>query len=311
MERDLIALVRDRLPHDGFIIGPGDDAAVLDAGRVAWSTDLAIEGVHFDLSLSSVADAAAKALVRNLSDLAAMGAEPLAFLLAVGLPPSLVTAVPDIAEGLADVCEEHGIRIAGGDLSRADALTFAISILGRVDRPSMTRAGAQVGDVVAVTGTLGEAAAGLAVLRNQSDAVLVDLGRRHPGLALRHRRGCARIAAGRALTGLATSAIDVSDGLGLDLGRVALASGVGMRLDLESLPAGPGVRDVEAHLGRRLALSGGDDYELAVTLAPSDVDEARARVEPLNFTVVGEVVEGRGVTDLAGVSVEEGHEHLV
>lgn len=305
-ERDLIALVRDLLPHEGFLVGPGDDAAVLEAGRIAWSTDLAIEGVHFDLAISSVADAARKALNRNLSDMAAMGARPLAFLLGVGLPSSLVDSVEALARGLAVVCAEHELRMAGGDLSQAPQLLFAISILGEVDEP-IRRDRAQVGDLVAVTGALGEASAGLAVARSSD---MDALARRYPGLLERHRLGCARVRAGIALSGLVHAAIDVSDGLALDLERMADASGVAIELDLAAIPEGSGVRQVAERTGINHALVGGDDYELAIALAPQSLEAAVAAVHPLALTVIGRCAQGAGLTDTSGATVRGGHEHL-
>jgi thiamine-monophosphate kinase len=302
-ERELIALVRDRIPHDGFILGPGDDAAVLEAGRVAWSTDLAIEGVHFTRRTgASPADAAVKALNRNLSDLAAMGAEPLAFLLAVGLPAADAAGVEAMADALAEVCVRNDLRIAGGDLSGSETLMFAISILGRVEEP-LTRSGARAGDVLAITGALGEAAAGLFADRLPGSSVT-------SAMRERNGRGCARVREGLALRPFATSAIDISDGTAIDVGRVAEASGVRIVLDPAKLPRGHGVARASEILERDLALNGGDDYELAITLEPDQVDLARAAISPTPLTVVGVCVDGTGVTDPEGNPLEGGHEHL-
>lgn len=304
-ERDLISLVRERIPHDGFILGPGDDAAVLEAGRIAWATDLTIEGVHFTRDLSGGwAHGAVKALNRNLSDMAAMGAEPLAFLLAVGLPKADNLEVEAMADALAEVCAEHGLRIAGGDLSRADMVLFAVSIMGRVPGDPLTRSGARPGDLVAITGTLGEAAAARLIRGCPPSSMITE------AMDDRNALGCARVREGLALRPFATSAIDISDGTAIDLERTAEASGVRIVLDPASLPRGEWVQEASSYLGIDLALVGGDDYELAITLDPSDLEAATRAIAPTPLTVVGDCAEGSGLTDLSGRPLTGGHEHL-
>jgi thiamine-monophosphate kinase len=218
-------------PSGGVVLGIGDDAAVLDDGTVA-STDILVEGVHFDLARLTPRDVGHRAATANLSDLAAMGARPVALLAAFGLPPGFEAAA-EIAAGMA----EHGVPVVGGDLSRAPVLIVSVTALGRAERP-VRRSGGRPGDVLAVTGSLGgQAAAGYA-------------GRVLP-----------RTEEGRALAAVATAMIDVSDGIATDAARLAQASGTGAVVELERLPRAPGA-SVEQ------AATGGEDYELLAALPP-------------------------------------------
>jgi thiamine-monophosphate kinase len=218
-------------PSGGVVLGIGDDAAVLDDGTVA-SIDILVEGVHFDLARLTPRDVGHRAATANLSDLAAMGARPVALLAAFGLPPGFEAAA-EIAAGMA----EHGVPVVGGDLSRAPVLIVSVTALGRAERP-VRRSGGRPGDVLAVTGSLGgQAAAGYA-------------GRVLP-----------RTEEGRALAAVATAMIDVSDGIATDAARLAQASGTGAVVELERLPRAPGA-SVEQ------AATGGEDYELLAALPP-------------------------------------------
>lgn len=218
-------------PFGGVALGIGDDAAVLDDGTVV-STDILVEGVHFDLGRTPPRDVGHRAATANLSDLAAMGARPVALLAAFGLPPGF-EAVAEIAAGM----REHGFPVAGGDLSRAPVLIVSVTALGRSERP-VRRSGGRAGDVLVVTGPLGgQAAAGYA-------------GRVFP----RTDEGCA-------LASVATAMIDLSDGIATDAARLARASGVGAVVELERLPRAPGATVEQA-------ATGGEDYELLAALPP-------------------------------------------
>jgi thiamine-monophosphate kinase len=215
----------------GVAVGIGDDACVLDGGLVV-STDMLVEGVDFDLARMGAAGVGHRAAGASLSDMAAMGAEPLCLLAALGLPDGF-TDVAGLAAGMAG----HGVAVVGGDLSRAPALIVAVTALGRAERPVL-RSGGRPGDVLVVTGSLGgQAASGYTA------------------------RVSPRLAEGRALAAVATAMIDVSDGVATDVRRLAQASGTGAVVELERLPRAAGA-SVEQ------AAAGGEDFELLAAVPP-------------------------------------------
>ena len=267
-EFDLIErFFRRASPRDDVLLGVGDDAALLEippGQALVAATDTLVEGRHFlaDAPADSVGH---QALAVNLSDLAAMGADPAWALLSLSLPDSDAAWLQRFADGLFAVAGQHGVALVGGDTVRGPRVV-TITALGLVPPAfALRRDGARPGDVLYVSGSLGEAAAGLAVLRS---GALGDAG---DPLVRRYRFAEPRVALGRALRGRATAAMDVSDGLLGDLGKLCAASGVGARLDLDRLP-------ISDELARRhsrreceqFALCGGDDYELLFTLPPVD-----------------------------------------
>lgn len=258
-EFDLIARLVGALPcrRTDVLAGPGDDAALLRPSPgmdLVQTVDTCLEGVHFPAGLEP-SDIGWRALAVNLSDLAAMGAEPAWGLLSLVMPRADEAWLDGFASGVASLAKDVGLDVVGGDLVRGPlAVTFALT--GFVPSgTALRRAGARPGDGVWVTGALGGGAAGLAAWRRQ------DLGAAQVFLRPRPR-----VAEGCALRGLASSAIDVSDGLMQDLGHLLEASGVGAVLELESLPVAPGAAAAGAEGGLAMALGGGDDYQLCFTV---------------------------------------------
>jgi thiamine-monophosphate kinase len=280
------------------LVGIGDDAAVLAApdGRVVASTDFLLEGRHFRRDWSSSVDIGRKAAARSLIDVAAMGAVPTGLLVALAAPADLpVSWARGLTEGLAAECARAGASVVGGDTARAASVLLATTGLGDLaGRAPVLRSGAAPGDLVAVTGPLGHAAAGLALL---------SVGLTEGPLVAAHQRPAPPYDAGPQAADLgATAMIDISDGLLADLGHVAAASGV--RIDLSSDRLTPG-DDLQAAAlifdgtgrgavpGHTLALTwvltGGEDHALAATFPPGTT-------LPPRWTLIGQVRDGQGVT---------------
>jgi thiamine-monophosphate kinase len=269
----------------GVVLGIGDDAALLRARAgedVVVTTDALVEGVHFDLSQETARVAGRRALAANLSDIAAMGARPLGFVMALAAPPATpVAAVLGMERGMLDLAQRFQCPLVGGNIARASEISVAITVVGAVRRGrALLRSGARAGDRVFVTGTLG----GAALERAQG----------------RVRRAAEpRVAAGRALLGVrgVGGCIDVSDGLVADLGHVCRASGVRARIAPERIPVPRGFAAACARAGRdplRLALAGGEDYELLFTArGPAARAGALARRLGVAVTEIGRIEAGR------------------
>ncbi|MDI3261585.1 MAG: thiamine-phosphate kinase [Fulvimonas sp.] len=303
MEFRLIERIRERTAQarEDVHLGIGDDAALLavPAGvELAAALDTLVEGVHFPVGTAAF-DLGWKSLAVNLSDLAAMGAQPAWALLALTLPEAMdaatrVAFVDDFADGFAALARPQRLALAGGDTTRGP-LVVSVAVHGFVPAgQALTRSGARVGDAVLVSGTLGDAAAGLSLLRGGarvSDA-------RAAALVERLARPQPRIAAGLALRGLASACIDVSDGLLADLAHVCAASGVGAEIDVVHLPRSSALLDLfDDAAARDFALAGGDDYELCFTVPEPRMAEAEASLARLGCgaTRIGCIVEGAGV----------------
>jgi thiamine-monophosphate kinase len=292
-------------PPPEVALGIGDDCAALElAGPdyLLWTVDTLIEGVHFDLSYFSLPQLGRKALAVNLSDIAAMGGEPLYALLSLGWPRTKNPAgALALGEGLAQAAREYGVAVIGGDtVASPGGVMVTISLLGRVERGEMLkRRGAKVGDRIYVTGPLGEAAAGLEILK-RGLTLEADL---HGALVQAHLDPCPQLAAGRVLAGqkLATALIDLSDGVATDLGHLCRAGGVGARLVAASVPVSPRVQAAAAPLGLdplEVALKGGEDYQLLFTSPPEKaaaLDQAFARAGLARPLPLGEITSGPGV----------------
>lgn len=286
----------------GVALGIGDDAALLaptPGMELAVSTDTLIAGRHFPLTTAAF-DVGWKALAVNLSDLAAMAATPRWFTLALTLPEADEAWLKGFAGGLETVARRFEIALVGGDTTRGH-LSVTITVLGEVvPGAASRRSGARTGDLVCVTGTLGDAAL---ALRLMEEGGAVD-----PWLAGRLNRPSPRIAEAGLLRGVVHSAIDVSDGLAADLGHVLAASAVGAAIETERLPMSEALR---THAWPRscqtLMLSGGDDYELCLTLAPERFEAARAALARLGtpLTAIGAITTAPGlvIVDAGGNSV--------
>src|SRR5215204_1849622 len=259
-------------PGPGVEAGVGDDAAVLlppPGQRLVVTTDVLVEGLDFTAELSEPEDWGWKAVAANLSDLAAMAAEARWLVLALTVPTQ--TPVPTLERvyaGVGEACRAFGVSLVGGDVSAGPALSLAVTALGEAERP-LLRSGARPGDRLAVSGPLGAAAAGLALLKAGGPAATELLGR-FPGLAAAHRRPQPALAMGVALARAgATAMIDVSDGLAGDALHLAESSGVGVEVHDAAVPLAPGVTGTAALLGLdplELALGGGEDFVLAAAL---------------------------------------------
>ena len=256
----------------GVEVGVGDDAAILattPGHKLVVTTDVIVEGLDFTAELSEPEDWGWKAVAVNLSDLAAMAAEARWAVLALTVPEQTpVDRLDRVYAGIAEACRTYGVSLVGGDVSAGPVLSLAVTALGEVERPVL-RSGARPGDRLAVTGPLGAAAAGLALLRS-GDPAARELLRRFPALAAAHRRPQPALTMGVALARAgATAMIDVSDGLAGDALHLAEASGVGVEVHDATVPLAPGVTEAAALLGLdplALALGGGEDFVLAAAL---------------------------------------------
>lgn len=281
--------VEGRRQPSTTLLGPGDDAAVvrMPDGRVAVSADMLVEHRHFRLDWSSPEQVGRKAVAQNGADIAAMGGRPTAFLVSLGCPPDTPLAVAaGISDGLGSAAEALGAGVVGGDLVQADQIVVSVTVLGDLEgRRPVLRSGARAGDVVAVAGTLGRSAAGLALLlagADPSSTGATELIDAHRVPTPPYEQGVAAAVAG------ASAMTDISDGLVADLGHIADASGVGIRIDRSRVATDPVLFDAARDLARdpwEWILTGGEDHALAATFPPGTV-------LPDGWSVIGDVVSG-------------------
>jgi len=293
-EISLIKRIVSLLPEAGtrqdLLLGPGDDAA---AWRSPYpitlaTTDALIQGVHFLPSTTSWRDLGWKALAINLSDIAAMGGAPTYALVSLDLPPDTeVEAVVDFYRGLLELAARFEVAIAGGNLTRADKVSIHITLMGGLPSETMLRRSAgRPGDAIAVTGHLGASAAGLRLTKAKKEGPAAE------ALLQAHRRPWPRVEEGKTLLSLGIkAAMDISDGLLSDLGQMCLASKVTARIWADRIPVHPNVREVFTRQALRLALAGGEDYELLFAGPPGRVEQAR-KSSPVPITVIGELEDG-------------------
>jgi thiamine-monophosphate kinase len=302
-EFDLIAryFTRPLRPNSHASLGVGDDCALLTTSpgtQLAISTDMLVEGRHFFPNADPKA-LGHKCLAVNLSDLAAMGAKPLAFTLAFSLPEARAEWLAAFAEGLFTLADQHDCELIGGDTTKGP-LNICITVFGEVsNKDALRRDAAVAGDDIWVSDTLGDARLALAALLNEVLLGNIEL----ESAAARLHMPTPRVALGLALRGIAHAALDISDGLIGDLGHILDRSKVGATLNVDALPAGPVLAQQSQALRRHFTLAGGDDYELCFTAAPAQRDAVLAAA-----TAAGVPVTRVGTIDaLPGIRLQDVH----
>jgi thiamine-monophosphate kinase len=287
-----------RNEQQGVLLGIGDDAALLrlpEGSDLVAAVDTLVAGRHF-LPSTDAHSIGHRALAVNLSDLAAMGATPAWATLALTMPSADAAWLQRFSSGLLDLAREHGVRLVGGDTTRGP-LTVSVQILGSVPPgAALRRSGGKPGDLLAVSGTLGDSGAGLAFATaapHDVDRAVVD------ALIRRFEYPAPRVRLGLAARHVASAALDLSDGLVGDLPKLAGASGVHARVQVEKLPLSADLRAaVSETRARDWALAAGDDYELLLAVSPAMYPklEAAARRLNLTLTIIGELSSGSGVS---------------
>ena len=322
-----------KAPGREVVCGMGDDAAAYKspAGMRLAATDMMVEGVHFDLSYTGFGDLGRKALAVNLSDIAAMGGRPRYYLVSLALPADMDTAdLEALYGGMEEEAGAFGVRAIGGDTCGTPGpLVISITVLGEA-RPGrlVRRSGARPGDDIYVTGTLGDSAGGLELLKAGKGVIA---GRRRGNLGFkdadgaaagrlvaRHLRPTPRVKAGRLLAGLASAMIDISDGLSSDLGHILDESGAGALVYKDRLPVSDGLKSaVGGGRALGLALHGGEDYELLFTagVGKRDIIMSNVRRFGTAVTPIGTVTGGKGAFLVSGdgkrtVLRAKGYEHF-
>ncbi|MBW4936422.1 thiamine-phosphate kinase [Marinobacter sp. F4206] len=299
--------IADSLPTGALVLGPGDDCAIqrIPADQdLVFSVDTMVEGIHFPEAYP--ADHLAwRALAAATSDLAAMGAQPVCFTLALTLPAADEQWLSDFSRGLSAAAGTFHLSLAGGDTTRGP-LTLSLQVHGTVPRGGgLRRSGAQAGDLVCVSGTLGDAGAALDYLGEQQPSADVKV------VLDRYHHPHPRLALGQALSGIASSAIDISDGLLADLGHILEASGVGATIDLSVIPLSRALCRLKGEKALEFGLHAGDDYELCVTIARSQWSAMPEEGEE-HLTVIGTIESEPGLrltggsenTDVAGTGFD-------
>lgn len=310
-EDDLVAAIARLLSGTGpdVLAGIGDDAAVVEpvAGQLVLAADALVEDVHFDRAVSSARSIGYRAVVVNVSDMAAMAASPRYGLVSLCIPQDVDASwVMELFGGMRAAADEYALSIIGGDLSRAGEVVISVAITGAVvPGRAVERSGARRGDRLVVTGALGASAGGLVLARTPRASA-------HAGTAWArtleeaYERPVARVGEAQVLARAgATAMMDLSDGLSMDLPRLCAASGLGARIETSCVPISDALIESEDALSidpLRLALSGGDDYELLATLPSDRVEGARLELKErfgVPLVDIGVMIEGSGVVALA------------
>jgi thiamine-monophosphate kinase len=305
-EFELIRRYFSRPADSGLVVfGVGDDGAVIrpaEGRELVTVIDTMVAGTHFPTTMSA-ADIGYRIVAVNLSDIAAMGAEPRWMTLALTLAESHAEWLAAFAEGLYEAAAEWNVALVGGDTTRGEQLVVSVQMDGELEPgTALYRSGAEAGDTIYVTGTVGDAAAGLRLLAEGSGE--------HP-LARRFARPAARVRTGAALAGIAHAAIDLSDGLVADLSKLLEASGVGAEVDLQRLPLSKELLDAAGRdQALQFAMNGGDDYELCFTMPGSRLPAEVAA----GVTAIGTITAEPGLVCRDGDSVvpvdDTGYRHF-
>ena len=283
-EFSIIETYFNRQKNADVDLGVGDDSALLTPQQnhqLVICADTLVAGRHFPLDTSPHA-IGWKSVAVNLSDIAAMGAKPHSILLALSLPQINHDWLKGFSQGLYDCCDQFGVRLIGGDTTQSPHLTISVTALGWIESGlAITRSGAQVDDLVVVSGIVGDAAFGL----------------HHLGHPLQNRLDypTPRCELGEKLKGLASSMIDVSDGLAQDLGHILKASHVGAKIELSQLPINPALRDLNDNQQWKYALAGGDDYELCFTISHQNYDKLLQLQPDVRTTIIGKITQQCGI----------------
>ena len=268
-------------------LGVGDDSALLTPPpqqQLVICADTSVAGRHFPFDTDPHA-IGWKSVAVNLSDIAAMGAKPHSILLALSLPQIDHDWLKGFSQGLYDCCDQFGVSLIGGDTTQSPHLTITITALGWIETgQAVTRSGAQIGDLICVSGTIGDAAYGL----------------KHRGHALQQRLDypTPRCELGEQLKGLASSMIDISDGLAQDLGHILQASDKGASINVDQLPLSDALQQLPEKEKFQYALAGGDDYELCFTISPHNYQLLKQQNLDVNLTIIGQITKNLGLTFL-------------
>jgi len=294
-EFSIIETYFNRQQQTDVDLGVGDDSALLSpplSHQLVICTDTLVAGRHFPLETSPHA-IGWKSVAVNLSDIAAMGAKPHSILLALSLSQIDHDWLKQFSQGLYDCCDQFGVRLIGGDTTQSPHLTITVTALGWIETgKAITRSGAQVDDLIVVSGSIGDAAFGL----------------KHLGHPLQQRLDypTPRCELGAMLKDLASSMIDVSDGLAQDLGHILDASGVGAKINLNQLPIQPALRQLSDNEQWKYALAGGDDYELCFTITMQNYAKLLQLKPNVTTTIIGQVTQKSGI-----VFEKDGLDHLL
>lgn len=284
-EFSIIDTYFNRQNKNSVDLGVGDDSALLTPPlqqQLVICADTLVAGRHFPLDTDPHA-IGWKSVAVNLSDIAAMGATPHSILLALSLPQIDHDWLKAFSQGLYDCCDQFGVSLIGGDTTQSPHLTLSVTALGWVEiGKAVPRSGAKPGDLICVSGTVGDAAFGL----------------KHLGHELQQRLDypTPRCTLGQALKGLANSMIDVSDGLAQDLGHILKASQVGATLGLEKLPISPALQALNDEQRWQYALAGGDDYELCFTISPQNYEKLLQKHLDVSISIIGSIQQQHGLT---------------
>ncbi len=284
-ENSFVNSLKKKFPFpDG--VGIGDDTSIVKKGKEYQliTKDILIEGVHFDTSYFSPKEIAIKALGVNLSDIAAMGGEAEYFFLGLGFPGSFQRRMDNFFQGIKEGCDRWGVSLAGGDISKSsDKIFISITMVGNSIKP-IRRNGACIGDLIGITRVTGESSIGLTLLQSGIDI---------PYFTEKHKDPEPELEKGKIISRFASSMIDVSDGLLIDLGRIISASGKGGRVRYDAIPVTDRMKNVcqkYSFSEKDHVLSGGEDFALLFTVPPED--EKKLKATDLSYFIIGDITKG-------------------